>query len=183
MGLSLFSCEDAEYSLDKTFDPENLGLEAPALFFHQTIVDVLVDDPIEIDLYSYNMDPAAAAYLRIRYDRKIVELRPETEDEKPVEAGDFFQGDNEPFFHWDTLPDSHLGIFLYYLPDMNSDQSSGGTWSLAKVHFIAKQKGWFKLEYMTEADVGEEQPYTELRNANNEPVIINDFGTGEVNVE
>ena len=181
MGLFLFSCEDAEYSLDKTFDPENLGLEAPALFFHQTIVDVLVDDPIEIDLYSYNMDPAAAAYLRIRYDRKIVELRPETEDEKPVEAGDFFQGDNEPFLYWEE-DSSYLDIYLYYLPDMNSDQSSGGTWSLAKIQFIAEQTGEFQLKYITEADA-EEEPYTELRNANNEPVIINDFGTGSINVE
>ena len=73
----------------------------------------------------------------------------------------------------DSWEDKHSSYFI----------NDGQILKLAKVHFIAKQKGWFKLEYMTEADVGEEQPYTELRNANNEPVIINDFGTGEVNVE
>jgi len=176
MGLLLFSCEDAEYSLDNSFDPKNLGLDPPALFFHPTIVNVTVGNPIEIDLYSYNMDPSAAAYLKIKYDRTIVKLGPDT-----VVAGDFFQGDNEPFLYWEE-DSSYLDIYLYYLPDMNSDQSSGGTWSLAKIQFIAEQTGEFQLKYITEADA-EEEPYTELRNANNEPVIINDFGTGSINVE
>ncbi len=28
------SCNDASYELDNEFDPENLGLEPPTIFFH-----------------------------------------------------------------------------------------------------------------------------------------------------
>ena len=38
MGLALVilsvSCEDAEYELDNPFDPSNMALDPPALFFH-----------------------------------------------------------------------------------------------------------------------------------------------------
>tara|TARA_B100000003_G_scaffold206503_2_gene222161 strand:+ start:2358 stop:2945 length:588 start_codon:yes stop_codon:yes gene_type:complete len=177
--LISFSCEDAEYELDNIFDPDNMGLDAPALFFHPNDINVELGDTIEIDLYSYKMGPASAAYLKIKYTQGIRLLN--------VQSDDFFQGDNQPLIHWD-LPEeqeSYLNIQIYYLPDMNSIQAEGGTWSLAKIQFIAEINRKVYLDYIVAADSseGENGPYTELRNFNNQPLIINDYGDAEINIE
>jgi hypothetical protein len=67
-----------------------------------------------------------------------------------------------------------LDVFLYYLPDMESDQNEGGTWSLATVYFSTLSTGESELLY---------GPNTRLRDANNDSVRIKDFGTGYINVE
>jgi hypothetical protein len=67
-----------------------------------------------------------------------------------------------------------LDIFIYYLPDMESDQNEGGTWSLATVYFSTLSTGESELLY---------GPNTRLRDANNDSVGIKDFGTGYINVE
>ena len=74
----------------------------------------------------------------------------------------------------DDIQDGTLDIFIYYLPDMNSNQNDGGTWSIATIFFRAKSGGEVELRYGTE---------TKLRDANNNPVIIRDLGTGWVNIE
>ena len=112
--------------------------------------------------------PAAAAQLSIRYEYEALEV-------DYVEAGPFFTGDNFPIEIVDEPSDGTLDIFIYYLPDMNSDQSEGGTWSIATVHFITKQIRGSALEWV--------QDSTRLRDENNLPVNIKDFGDGWVNVE
>tara|TARA_B100000427_G_scaffold234937_1_gene197906 strand:- start:136 stop:720 length:585 start_codon:yes stop_codon:yes gene_type:complete len=179
--LTSFSCEDAEFELDNIFDPDNLGLDAPALFFHPKETFAGVGDIIEIDLYSYKMDPASAAYLKIKHTQNGIRLL-------DVQADDFFQGDNEPIIHWEPLPGdeqpSYIDIQIYYLPDMNSIQADGGTWSLAKIKFEAQSKGIIDLKYIIATDSLEEVgPYTELRNFNNQPLIINDFESGSITIE
>ena len=66
--IILFSCNDAEYQLDNEFDPENLGLEPPTIFFHPSEFD-----PIEIgrkdtlELYSYEVTNAAGVHLQVEF--------------------------------------------------------------------------------------------------------------------
>ena len=66
--LVLISCEEAEYSLDNPFDPENIDLRPPALFFHPPEILAELDTSISIELYGLELEPAAAAHLDIRYD-------------------------------------------------------------------------------------------------------------------
>ena len=46
----IVSCNDASYELDNEFDPENLGLEPPTIFFHFPSGKVNSDGIAEIDL-------------------------------------------------------------------------------------------------------------------------------------
>ena len=48
--LILISCEDAKYSLDNPFDPENIDLRPPALFFHPPEILTTIDTSIAIEL-------------------------------------------------------------------------------------------------------------------------------------
>ena len=67
-----------------------------------------------------------------------------------------------------------LDIYLYYLPDVQSNQNEGGTWSLATVYFSTISTGESELLYGTN---------TILRDANNDSVRIKDFGSGYINVQ
>ena len=69
IGLStflLFSCEEANYELDNPFDPENMDLDPPALFFHPSEINATVGASILVELYGLKLDPAAAAHLDVR---------------------------------------------------------------------------------------------------------------------
>ena len=68
-----------------------------------------------------------------------------------------------------------MDIYLYYLPDLIADQNGGGTWSLATIYFTTYAEGESDLEFDTEITI--------LRDANNEPVLINEFGLGKVNID
>ena len=65
--LILTSCEDAKYSLDNPFDPENIDLRPPALFFHPPNISAELNTSILVELYGLELEPAAAAHLDIRY--------------------------------------------------------------------------------------------------------------------
>ena len=164
----LISCEEANYELDNPSDPANMDLDPPALFFHPPEINAAINDTISVELYGLELNPAAAAQLSIRYEYEALEV-------DYVEAGPFFTGDNFPIEIVDEPSDGTLDIFIYYLPDMNADQSEGGTWSIATVHFITKQIRGSALEWV--------QDSTRLRDENNLPVNIKDFGDGWVNVE
>ena len=165
--LSLFySCEDAKYSLDNPFDPENMDLNPPALFFHPPEITTTMDTSISMELYGLGLQPAAAAHLDIRYDWGSVTV-------DSVIPGPFFTGQNNPM-EITVDEEGVLDIFLYYLPDTQADQNEGGTWSIATVYFSTISTGESELLY---------GPNTRLRDVNNDSVRIKDFGKGYISVE
>ena len=162
----IFSCEEAEYSLDNPFDPENMDLQPPALFFHPAQINTVIDTIISVELYGLELDPAAAAHIDIRYDWGSVTV-------DSVVPGPFFTGQNDPI---EITVDEQgiLSIFIYYLPDMQTDQNNGGTWSIATVYFSTISTGESELLYGSN---------TILRDENNNAIDIKDFGAGYINVE
>ena len=162
----LLYCEDAKYSLDNPFDPENIDLRPPALFFHPPEIHTTIDTSIAIELYGLELEPAAAAHLDIRYDWGSVTV-------DSVIPGPFFSGQNNPM---EITVDEQgvLDIYLYYLPDIQSNQSEGGTWSLATLYLSTISTGESELLYGVN---------TILRDANNDSVRIKDFGKGYISVE
>jgi hypothetical protein len=161
-----FACEEASYQLDNPFDPANIDLEPPALFFHPPEIVGEVGQSISVELYGLKLDPAAAAHLDIRYDWGSIIV-------DSVIPGPFFTGENQPL---EVIVDEQgiLDVFIYYLPDTDADQNDGGTWSLATVYFSAISTGESELLY---------GPNTKLRDANNDSVIVKDYGSGYISVE
>ena len=89
MTLHLLSCGDAKYDLNNPFDPENMDLDPPALFFHPFEISADLGSPISVELYGLELLPAAAAHLDVRYDWGSVSV-------DSVVPGPFFTGNNEP---------------------------------------------------------------------------------------
>ena len=164
--LIFFSCEDAEYELDNPSDPSNMDLDPPAIFFHPPEISAGLGESISVELYGLELDPAAGAHFDIRYDWGSVTV-------DSVVPGPFFTGENDPM---EITVDEQgvLDVFMYYLPDMSSDESLSGTWSIATVYFSTISTGESELLF---------GPNTTFRDANNNLVTINDYGSGYINVE
>jgi len=161
-----FTCTDADYALGNKYDPSNMDLNPPALFFHPYEINASLGSQISVELYGYKLNPAAAAQLDIRYDWGSLKV-------DSVVAGPFFTGNNDAV---NIIVDEQgvLDVFLYYLPDMESNESDEGTWSLATIYFSTLSTGESELLYGGN---------TQFRDAQNDTVRINDYGTGLISVE
>lgn len=165
--ITIYSCEEAEYLLDNPSDPENMDLVPPALFFHPPQVDVKLDTVVSMQVYGLGLLPASAAHLKIKYDWGMLHYDSTT-------ANEFFTGNNNPVVV-DIPEQGLLDIYLYYLPDLLSNQSNGGTWALTTLYFTTYAEGQSDLEFDTEITV--------LKDFNNNPVLINEFGIGKINID
>ena len=70
--LLFISCNDASYNLDNEFDPENLELDPPTIFFHPAEMSLTVGDTDSLELYCYEIDSVAGAHLQIAFDSEII---------------------------------------------------------------------------------------------------------------
>ena len=162
----IFSCDEASYDLNNPFDPENMDLEAPALFFHPAEINTQLNSSISVQLYGLKLNTSAAAQLDIRYDWGSVRV-------DSVTAGEFFQSQNSPIQIVEN-EQGVLDILIYLLPDIEMDQNDGGTWSLATIHLTAISTGNSELLYGKN---------TKLRDAKNDSAHIKSYGIGLINVE
>ena len=164
--LLFISCNDASYNLDNEFDPENLGLDPPTIFFHPAEMSLTVGDTDSLELYCYEIDSVAGAHLQSAFDSEIIEI-------DRVKYGDFFMnGNNAPIMLTDKgEEEGFLNIYLFYEPSLVS-VSASGTKSMAKVVFTVKDEGSAPLIYT---------PETVFRNQDNNTINLNTYGEGSIN--
>ena len=164
--LLSISCNDASYNLDNEFDPENLELDPPTIFFHPAEMNLTVGDTDSLELYCYEVDSVAGAHLQIAFDSEVIEI-------DTVKYGDFFMnGNNAPIMLTDKgQEEGFLNVYLFYQPSLTS-VSVSGTKSMAKVIFTVKDEGSAPLIYTTE---------TVFRNPYNNTINLNTYGEGSIN--
>ena len=164
--LLSISCNDASYNLDNEFDPENLELDPPTIFFHPAEMNLTVGDTDSLELYCYEVDSVAGAHLQIAFDSEVIEI-------DTVKYGDFFMnGNNAPIMLTDKgQEEGFLNVYLFYQPSLTS-VSVSGTKSMAKVIFTVKDEGSAPLIYTTE---------TVFRNSDNNTINLNTYGEGSIN--
>ena len=164
--LLFISCNDASYNLDNEFDPENLGLDPPTIFFHPAEMNLTVGDTDSLELYCYEIDSVAGAHLQIAFDSEVIEI-------DTVKYGDFFMnGNNAPIMLTDKgEEEGFLNIYLFYEPSL-ARVSASGTKSMAKVVFTVKDEGSAPLIYTSE---------TVFRIQDNTTINLNTYGEGSIN--
>ena len=172
----IVSCNDASYELDNEFDPENLGLEPPTIFFHFPSgkvnsdgiaeIDLSVGDTDSIELYCYEVDSVGGAHLQIAFDSEVIMI-------DTVEHGEFFMnGNTAPIMITDQgQEEGFLNVFLFYEPSLTS-VSASGTKAMARVIFTVKDEGSAPLVYTEQ---------TVFRSPDNNTISLNTFGEGSVN--
>jgi len=162
----IVSCNDARYELDNEFDPENLGLDPPTIFFHPAELSLTVGDTDSLELYCYEVDSVAGAHLQIAFDSEVIRI-------DTVKYGEFFMnGNSAPIMLTDEgQEEGFLNVYLFYEPSLTSTSASG-TEAMARVIFTAKDEGSAPLVYTQQ---------TVFRNADNKTISLNTFGEGSVN--
>ena len=172
----IVSCNDASYELDNEFDPENLGLEPPTIFFHFPSgkvnsdgiaeIDLSIGDTDSLELYCYEVDSVGGAHLQIAFDSEVIMI-------DTVEHGEFFMnGNTAPIMITDQgQEEGFLNVFLFYEPSLTS-VSASGTKAMARVIFTVKDEGSAPLVYTEQ---------TVFRNPDNNTISLNTFGEGSVN--
>ena len=162
----IVSCNDARYELDNEFDPENLGLDPPTIFFHPAELNLTVGDTDSLELYCYEVDSAGGAHLQIAFDSEVIMI-------DTVEHGEFFMnGNSAPIMITDQgQEEGFLNIFLFYEPSLTS-VSASGTKVMARVIFIVNDEGSAPLVYTEQ---------TVFRNPDNNTISLNTFGEGSIN--
>ena len=172
----IVSCNDASYELDNEFDPENLGLEPPTIFFHFPSgkvnsdgiaeIDLSIGDTDSLELYCYEVDSVGGAHLQIAFDSEVIMIA-------TVEHGEFFMnGNTAPIMITDQgQEEGFLNVFLFYEPSLTS-VSASGTKAMARVIFTVKDEGSAPLVYTEQ---------TVFRNPDNNTISLNTFGEGSVN--
>ena len=177
----IVSCNDASYELDNPFDPENLGLEPPTIFFYFpdfesgkgnsdgiTEIDLSVNATSSVELYCYEVDSAAGAHLQIAFDSEVIKIT-------DVKIGEFFKNydfeDSEPIWFDDQgEEEGFLNVYLFYKPSLTSTFASG-TGAMVEVIFTVEDEGLAPLVY-TEY---------EFRDPDNNKINLNTPGQGSVN--
>ena len=165
--LTIFvSCEDAVYKFDNSNDPLNMNLDPPALFFHPSEIETFINTSDSVEIYGFRLDSTAAAHIEIVYEYGSIDI-------DSISPGPFFTNTNEPIEIM-IMEGNKIQIYIFYLPNMESDQNIGGTWPLAKIYFSTRGvAGTYGLDF---------GPNTKLRDAKNSSVRINTFGRGSINV-
>ena len=162
----IVSCNDARYELDNEFDPENLGLDPPTIFFHPAELSLTVGDVDSLELYCYEVDSAGGAHLQIAFDSEIIKI-------DTVKHGEFFMnGNSAPIMLTDQgQEEGFLNVYLFYEPSLTSTSSSG-TGAMARVIFTVQDEGSAPLIYTEQ---------TVFRNPDNNTISLNTFGEGSIN--
>ena len=175
----IVSCNDASYELDNPFDPENLGLEPPTIFFYFpdfesgkgnsdgiTEIDLSVHAESSVELYCYQVDSAAGAHLQIAFDSEVIRI-------DTVKHGKFLMnGNSAPIMLTDQgQEEGFLNVYLFYEPSLTSTSASG-TEAMARVIFTVKDEGSAPLIYTEQ---------TVFRNPDNNTISLNTFGEGSIN--
>ena len=162
----VISCNDASYELDNEFDPENLGLDPPTIFFHPAELNLTVGDTDSLELYCYEVDSVAGAHLQIAFDSEVIRI-------DTVKYGEFFMnGNSAPIMLTDQgQEEGFLNVYLFYEPSLTSTSASG-TEAMARVIFTVFYDCASTFIYTQQ---------TVFRNPDNNTISLNTFGEGSVN--
>ena len=162
------SCDEAEYKLDNSSDPLNLGLTPPAIFFHRSNYTLSVNDTFSVELYSYGLPDVSGAFLQVLYDRGSLVV-------DSVITDSLFQIESPPIIFSDQVPDTdgELNIYIFALPTIYTENVSG-TNSMAKVFFRVFAPRISELEYSDS---------TTIVNAQNNPIMIKSYGKAFVDAK
>tara|TARA_B100001250_G_scaffold323144_1_gene286529 strand:- start:1216 stop:1767 length:552 start_codon:yes stop_codon:yes gene_type:complete len=163
--IFFYSCEDVNYQLDNEFDPENLNLIPPTIFFHPSqFKSIEVGSSDTLELYCYDVQNAAGAHLQIEFDAEIVSI------DTVLYGGFFMNGVNSPIMFTDQ-EDGFLNIYLFLQPTLGISDASGTT-AMAKLIFSVRDEGLAPIRYTTR---------TSLRDKNNYPIQLNQYGEALIN--
>ena len=170
LGL-LLSCEVPTEAYDNPLDEEvaaEKGIDTPALvFFPDKFDGVTAGSSVSVQLYALEVVGVTGAYIQVAYDKSKVSI-------SSVNAGDFFSASDDPvFIYEDNSDDGFLNIYSSYLGS-DSSATVSGTGNMATLVLSTITAGQSNINYTSNS---------ELVDADDNAVVLNGLGQGEINVQ
>ena len=167
LGLFL-SCEVPTEAYDNPLDEEvaaEKGIDTPALvFFPDKFDDITAGSSISVKLYALEVVDVAGAHIQIEYEQDKVSI-------SSVNAGDFFNPQSGLFI--DDNPE--VGLLSIYTSFLGSDSTTvSGTGNIATLVLSTITAGQSFIKYTSDS---------ELVDAEDNAVVLNGLGQGEINVQ
>ena len=167
LGLFL-SCEVPTEAYDNPLDEEvaaEKGIDTPALvFFPDKFDDITAGSSISVKLYALEVVGVAGAHIQIEYEQDKVSI-------SSVNAGDFFNPQSGLFI--DDNPE--VGLLSIYTSFLGSDSTTvSGTGNIATLVLSTITAGQSFIKYTSDS---------ELVDAEDNAVVLNGLGQGEINVQ
>ena len=134
--IAFLGCELSDGVFENPLDREvasSKGISPPALVFYPDIVTTTAGGSAATSVYALDLSGVGMAEIAINFDQSRVSVG-------SVSKGGFFQGGNQPFFHYEDDGDSGLlTIYVGYLgPDGNA---VSGTGNIANIVFSTLSAG------------------------------------------
>jgi len=154
-----------ENPLDREVASEN-GITPPALVFYPDVVTTTAGGSAATSVYALDISGVGMAEIVINYNQNKVSV-------VSVAKGDFFQGGNQPFFHYEVDGDSGLlTIYVGYLgPDGNA---VSGTGNIANIVFSTLSAGQSEVSISTAS---------RILDPDAKSITLNGYGKGTIDAQ
>jgi len=167
LALLLIACPDIpEEEYNNPIDPDIPELDTPALIIFPDSARVNLGFSVTVDIFAKGVTNLSGAYIELNYDKDKLSILSMSE-------GDFFAGAEETIFFIEDDPvtgtveinTSYLGAGLTNVE---------GTGSLASLVFTTTVTGVSLIHYTANC---------ELLDPNDNPIVIESFGSGVINAQ
>ena len=154
-----------ENPLDREVASEN-GITPPALVFYPDVVTTTAGGSAATSVYALELTGVGMAEIAINFDQSRVSVG-------SVSKGGFFQGGNQPFFHYEADQDNGLlTIYVGYLgPDGNS---VSGTGNIANIVFSTLSAGQSEVSISTAS---------RILDPDAKAITLNGYGKGTIDAQ
>ena len=134
--IAFLGCELSDGVFENPLDREvasGKGITPPALVFYPDVVTTTAGGSAATSVYALDLTGVGMAEIAINFDQSRVSVG-------SVSKGGFFQGGNQPFFHYEA--DQDIGLLTIYVGYLGPDGNSvSGTGNIANIVFNTLSAG------------------------------------------
>ena len=166
--LVFLGCELTDGVFENPLDREvasSKGIIPPALVFYPDVVTTTAGGSAATSVYALDISGVGMAEIVINYNQNKVSVG-------SVAKGDFFQGGNQPFFHYEDDGSGVLTVYIGYLgPDGNS---VSGTGNIANIVFSTLSAGQSEVSISTSS---------RILDPDAKAITLNGYGKGTIDAQ
>ena len=167
--LVFLGCELTDGVFENPLDREaasSKGISPPALVFYPDIVTTTAGGSAAISVYALDISGVGMAEIAINYDQNKVSVG-------SVTKGEFFQGGNQPFFHYEN--DETSGLLTIYIGYLGPDENSvSGTGNITSIVFNTLSAGQSEVSISSSS---------RILDPDAKSISLNGYGKGKIDAQ
>ena len=167
--IVFLGCELTDGVFENPLDREvasSKGISPPALVFYPDVVTTTAGGSAAISVYALDISGVGMAEIAINYDQNKVSVG-------SVTKGEFFQGGNQPFFHYEN--DETSGLLTIYIGYLGPDENSvSGTGNITSIVFNTLSAGQSEVSISNSS---------KILDPDAKAITLNGYGKGTIDAQ